>query len=182
MRQPDRHFRGHCCRAKPCAFVENQRGPPHSRLSLRSYELNQSMLGANSFLLALVTFTPYSAPVARSACSIPRTATRANKLVPIRNNDAKNGISIFTGDPASLFFFMQILRATIVPEQILFLLSVKLRESGSYIPAGIHLNPTAMKEVSSYRHTPKYRRPEQCGSIVVDATARVVEGLSLIHI
>jgi len=30
--------------------------------------------------------------------------------------------------------------------------------------------------VSSYRHTPKYRRPEKCGNIVVNAIARVVEG------
>ncbi len=30
--------------------------------------------------------------------------------------------------------------------------------------------------MSSYRHTPKYRRPEKCGSIIVDATPRVIEG------
>jgi len=29
-----------------------------------------------------------------------------------------------------------------------------------------------MKEVSSYRHTPKYRRPEQSGRIIVGANPR----------
>ena len=66
--------------------------------------------------------------------------------------------------------------ATIVPEHILFLLSISDENRGVTSHRAFTSIGPQWGRVSSYRHTPKYRRPEKCGSIIVDAPARAIEG------
>ena len=124
---------------------------------------------------ALMPFRSGSAAFARGARRMPRMATLTHRVVPVRNRTDMISVSTFIGSTASLFFFVQILMATIVPEYILFLSSISDENRGVTSLAHSPQSDRS-RSVSSYRHPPKYRRPEKCSSIVVDATARVIEG------
>ena len=106
---------------------------------------------------ALMPFRPCSTGFTRSALCMPRTATPAHRVVPVRNRANIISVSTFIGSAAFLLFFAATEGNDRARARLVFII-YKRCESGGYMPSRIHLNRTAMN-VSSYRHTPKYRRP-----------------------
>ena len=100
---------------------------------------------AKRFPSALMPFVPCSGVLASSARCMPRTATPAHRVIPVRNRANIISVSTLIGPPP-FSCCSQILMATIVPDHILFLLSNKRRESVDYSPSRVHFDRTTGNE------------------------------------